>query len=130
MRVRSLTRASSCRLYARATWRTRSRYSAAISKSVAAKTANDGETALRTAAEWLPDLVLLDIGLPDMSGYEVVTRLRKNPALSGTIMVAVTGWGSAEDRKKSKEAGFDEHFTKPVEDATVMTLMQRTSERR
>jgi|SRR5688500_8980560 len=78
------------------------------------RTAYDGEEALAAAAHFVPDRVLLDIGLPGADGYEVARRMRNMPELAGTRIAAVTGYGSAEDRQKGREAGFDEYFVKPV----------------
>ena len=60
-------------------------------------------------------MVLLDLGLPGMSGYEVCRRLRQQPGLNGMVVVALTGWGQEEDRRRSQEAGFDRHLVKPVD---------------
>ena len=78
------------------------------------RTAHDGPTALRVAADFRPELVLLDIGLPGMSGYEVARRLRELPGLGDAVLVALTGWGQEGDRRKAEEAGFDHHLVKPV----------------
>jgi signal transduction histidine kinase/ActR/RegA family two-component response regulator len=77
--------------------------------------ANDGATAIATAKSWVPDIVVLDIGLPDMSGYDVARRLREDAALASTALIAVSGWGSHEDKRKAILAGFNLHFTKPVD---------------
>jgi PAS domain S-box-containing protein len=79
------------------------------------RTAFDGADALAVAAEFLPEVVLLDIGLPGMDGYEVARHLRKMPALAGVLLIAMTGYASPEDRRVAKEAGFDEHLAKPVD---------------
>jgi PAS domain S-box-containing protein len=79
------------------------------------RTAHDGPAALAVAAEYRPDVVLLDIGLPGMSGYEVAQRLREVPGLAGTTLVAVTGYGQESDRRRTRDAGFDRHLVKPVE---------------
>lgn len=79
------------------------------------RTAFDGPHALGTAREWRPEIVLLDIGLPGMDGYEVAQNLRREPATARTCLVALTGYGAEEDRRRSQEAGFDDHLTKPVE---------------
>lgn len=71
-------------------------------------------TALAAADEYLPNVVLLDIGLPEMDGYEVARRLRLRPLLKNTWLVAITGYGQESDRQLSKEAGFDHHLIKPV----------------
>lgn len=87
-------------------------------------TAHDGLSAVAASLSFLPDMVLLDIGLPDIDGYEVASRLRANPSTQGVLLVAVTGWGSASDRLRSTAAGFDAHLTKPIDVATVFTLLQ------
>ncbi len=79
------------------------------------RVANAGPQALRELEQYVPDVILLDIGLPGMSGYEVVGLLRKDPRLAQTLMVALTGFGQESDRKKAREAGFDEHLVKPVD---------------
>jgi CheY-like chemotaxis protein len=86
-----------------------------------AHVARDGTSAVQTVDQQRPEIVLLDIGLPDMSGYEVATRIR---ALAGTQprLIALTGWGQDEDRRKSSAAGFDAHWTKPVDPAMLEQL--------
>lgn len=79
------------------------------------RTAHSGPEALETARSFIPDVVFLDIGLPGMNGYEVAERFRREPTLSGALLVAVTGWGSEGNKRQSREAGFDLHLTKPVE---------------
>jgi CheY-like chemotaxis protein len=74
----------------------------------------DGEAALAAAAH-RPEVVLMDIGLPRLDGYEVARRLRQQPALRGVVLVTLTRWGQEEDRRRSREAGFDVHLTKPVD---------------
>ncbi len=90
-----------------------------------ARCAYTGPEALKVAREYRPDLMFLDIGLPGMNGYEVALELRKDQALRGPVLVALTGWGSAEDRKRSKDVGFDYHLTKPVDPAEVEALLSR-----
>ncbi|NML15746.1 ATP-binding protein [Azohydromonas caseinilytica] len=75
---------------------------------------HDGRQALAAARAQRPDLVFLDIGMPGLNGYEVADRLRGMAELSGTVLVAVTGWGSERDQQRAREAGFDGHLTKPV----------------
>lgn len=77
--------------------------------------AHDGFGALELARQHDADLVLLDIGMPGMDGYELCRRLRALPAYAGRKIVALTGWGAANDREKARAAGFDEHLTKPVD---------------
>nr|WP_308632662.1 ATP-binding protein [Massilia sp. YIM B02763] len=76
--------------------------------------AADGVEALETAAAFLPQLAFLDIGMPRMDGYETARRLRAMPQLAALTLVALTGWGAAEDRARSRAAGFDRHLLKPA----------------
>ncbi|NNG22908.1 hybrid sensor histidine kinase/response regulator [Telluria aromaticivorans] len=85
--------------------------------------AHDGQKALKIAGEFQPHVVFLDIGMPDMSGYEVAHRLRKIGGLERSTIVAVSGWGAKDDLARSKEAGFDKHFTKPVAPARLNELL-------
>jgi PAS domain S-box-containing protein len=90
------------------------------------RTAFTGPDAVAAAAEFLPDVVLLDIGLPGMDGYQVARQLRAMPALAGTFVVAMTGYGRDEDRALTEAAGFDRHMVKPVD---LELLRQWLSER-
>jgi CheY-like chemotaxis protein len=74
----------------------------------------DGPAALEAASQEPPDVVLLDIGMPGMDGYEVAKRLREKPALKKALLIALTGFGTDQDRWRSREAGFDIHLVKPV----------------
>jgi PAS domain S-box-containing protein len=85
--------------------------------------AHSGSEALRLVAEFKPDIVLLDLGLPGMNGYEVARAIRARPELGRPFLVAVTGWGAPEDRLKSKQAGLDEHLTKPVDISVIELLL-------
>ena len=76
--------------------------------------AHDGASALRIAREFRPQVILLDIGLPDMDGYTVAQRLRGED-LAGEILVALTGYDAVQDRVRAQQAGFDRHLVKPVE---------------
>ena len=89
-----------------------------------ARVAYDGDSALAAAREFHPQIALLDVGMPRMDGYEIARRLRSAPETRGTILVAVTGWGQPEDRRRSKEAGLDYHLVKPVEPATLQRLVR------
>lgn len=75
--------------------------------------AHSGLQALETARTFEPEVILLDIGLPDMSGYEVARQLRSEPQFDQALLVALTGHGSDQDRQRTREAGFDEHVVKP-----------------
>ena len=85
--------------------------------------AYDGEEALGLALKSRPDVVLLDIGLPGMSGYEVAERLRGRPETGDAKLIALTGWGQEDDRRRSKSAGIDVHLVKPVDPDTVLDLI-------
>jgi len=87
-----------------------------------ADAAFDGEAAILRAAAMRPDVVLLDIGLPGMSGFEVAHALRAMPATNDALLVALSGYGQAEDRQRSREAGMDHHLTKPVDPAALHSL--------
>ena len=87
------------------------------------RTAYTGPTALEAAADYLPDVVLLDIGLPGMNGYEVARRLRQDPQLKGVRLVAMTGYGQEADSQLAREAGFDTHLVKPVDFPKVEELL-------
>jgi len=75
--------------------------------------------ALEHATLFKPDVVLLDIGLPGMDGYEVAQKMRELPGLKDIRLVAVTGYGRSDDRLRARDAGFDDHLTKPVEFAVL-----------
>ena len=80
----------------------------------AARVAFDGREALASLAEFEPDLVILDIGLPGMDGFEVARAIRARPDMREVRIVALSGWGRPEDRRLSMEAGFDRHYAKPI----------------
>lgn len=85
--------------------------------------AYDGPAALEMVPSFRPQVVLLDIGMPGMDGYQVARRLRQDPAGREAMLVAMTGWGQEEDRRQSKEAGFDRHLVKPAEPAVLEELL-------
>jgi signal transduction histidine kinase len=87
------------------------------------QTAHDGAAALAAATSFVPDVALLDIGLPGMSGYELARALRARPEFRTLTLVALTGYGNEEDRRKSIEAGFNRHLVKPVDPAAVAGLL-------
>ncbi len=88
------------------------------------RVAHDGPSALAEAEGFRPEVVLLDIGMPGMDGYEVARRLRESPWSSGALLVALTGWGQESDRKRSKDAGFDRHLVKPIEPDELGPLLE------
>ena len=86
-------------------------------------TAHDGASALEQAGAHKPEIVLLDIGLPGMSGYTVAKRLRAIPELDAVTLIAMTGYGQEEDRKRTRDAGFDHHLVKPIDLAVLTALL-------
>jgi CheY-like chemotaxis protein len=83
------------------------------------RTAHDGQEALEAAEAFRPDVAVLDIGLPTIDGYEAARRMREQPWGRDMILVALTGWGQEEDRRRAQEAGFDHHLVKPVNAKTL-----------
>jgi CheY-like chemotaxis protein len=92
--------------------------------------AHDGASALASAAQALPQVVFLDIGLPDMSGLDVAVGMRALPGMAGATLVALTGWGAQEDRMRTLQAGFDHHLTKPAQFDSVEQLLHAVADRR
>ena len=86
-------------------------------------TAYDGEQAVEAAEALRPDVVLLDIGMPNLNGYDACRRIREQPWGQGMFLIALTGWGQEEDRRRTEEAGFDQHIVKPVDPAVLMKLL-------
>lgn len=86
------------------------------------RTAHDGLEAVKAADEFRPEAALLDIGLPGLSGYDVARHIRGNRG-EEVLLVAITGWGTAEDVKRSEEAGFDHHFTKPADPERLRDIL-------
>lgn len=87
------------------------------------RTAHDGETALAAAEDFLPEVLLLDIGLPRMNGYEVAQHIREQAWGTDMFLIAVTGWGQAEDRARSAEVGLNLHMVKPVEPTAIQAVL-------
>jgi PAS domain S-box-containing protein len=85
--------------------------------------AHDGVSALEAVERHRPDVALLDIGLPRLNGHEVCRRVREQPWGKDIVLIALTGWGQEEDRRKSREAGFDGHLVKPVDHNALMELL-------
>jgi CheY-like chemotaxis protein len=89
--------------------------------------ANDGGEALRAAESFCPEVVLLDLVMPDMHGFEVAQRLREMTFGPSCHLIAVTGWGRPEDGEKFKKLGFREHLMKPFEPTVILDLLTRLS---
>lgn len=87
------------------------------------KLAANGKQALDLAPQYHPDVMMLDIGLPGMSGYELCQRLKPMPELAKTVFIAQTGWGESEHRRLTREAGFDHHMVKPLYLDALQTLL-------
>ena len=85
--------------------------------------AHDGDAGVKAATTFRPDVVLLDIGLPKLNGYQVARKIREQPSGKRMLLVAMTGWGQKEDQEKSREAGFDAHLVKPVDFAVLSKLL-------
>jgi len=88
------------------------------------RTAYDGATGLDVARQFQPEVVILDIGLPGMDGYEVARRIRADMALEHVKLVALTGYGQREDRGRALAAGFDHHLIKPTDLATLQGVLR------
>ena len=86
--------------------------------------AHDGPSALQQALAWQPDVVLLDIGLPGLNGYEVARRIRAEPSMASIVLVALTGYGQESDRQCAHEAGFDHHLAKPADFDLVENILK------
>ncbi|HET6725079.1 MAG TPA: ATP-binding protein [Gammaproteobacteria bacterium] len=87
------------------------------------RTAYDGFDALEAATEFKPHVVFLDVGLPELDGYEVARRLRARPGTAGAALVALSGWGETRHRERAREAGFNHHFVKPPDPAAIEKLL-------
>ncbi|WP_332815735.1 hybrid sensor histidine kinase/response regulator [Ramlibacter sp.] len=94
------------------------------------KVANEGHSALQIAQDFRPDVVLLDIGLPGMNGFEVANQLRKQPASRDALLIALTGYGEAESRSRSAQAGFDFHMVKPADVNLLLSMIADPREAR
>ena len=92
-------------------------------------TAHDGVEGLAAAERLRPDVVLMDLGLPRIDGFEACRRIREQPWGKGILMIAITGWGQDVDRRKSQEAGFDHHLVKPVDARAIVALMHESTPR-
>ena len=88
-------------------------------------TAHDGLDALKEMRRFKPDVAILDIGMPKMNGYSVAKNIRSRSNEAQPLLIAVTGWGQDEDRRRSKDAGFDHHFTKPADFDLLLELIDQ-----
>lgn len=89
------------------------------------RTAHDGTSALAAVESFAPQVALLDLGMPGMSGWDLARHLRDSPAYRDLTLAAITGWGSESDRHRAREAGFDEHFVKPVDLGAILAFLNR-----
>jgi DNA-binding response OmpR family regulator len=88
------------------------------------RVAYDGPEAIEAADDFRPTIALLDIGLPKLSGYDIARHIRRTRG-SDVLLVAITGWGQEDDRRKASEAGFDHHFTKPADFEVLVELIEQ-----
>jgi CheY-like chemotaxis protein len=91
--------------------------------------AHTGPTALAAALDYRPDVMLMDIGLPELDGLEVAKRIRQEPLLRDIVLVAITGYGQESDRQRSQEAGFDHHLVKPADFEKMRQILAAVSEK-
>jgi CheY-like chemotaxis protein len=87
------------------------------------RVAHDGQAAVEAAEAFRPDVILLDIGMPRLNGYEAARVIRGRDWGRGVALIALTGWGQDDDRRRAEDAGFDHHFTKPVDPAALFHLL-------
>ena len=87
------------------------------------RTVHDGQEAVDEAETFHPDVILMDIGMPLLNGYGAARMIRQQPWSAGTMIVALTGWGQDEDKRRASEAGFDRHYTKPLDPAELRKLI-------
>ena len=88
--------------------------------------AHDGSAALEAVSTFQPEVIVLDIGLPGMNGYDLARRIRGETASNPVTLIAATGYGQTEDRQRAHESGFDHHLTKPVDYAALLELIEST----
>ena len=94
------------------------------------RVAHTGPTGLATALDFRPDVMLLDIGLPELDGIEVAKRIRQHAALHNVVLVAMTGYGRETERQRSQEAGFDHHLVKPADFGALEQILAAVSKRK
>jgi CheY-like chemotaxis protein len=90
---------------------------------------HDGPSGLAQLDEFLPDAILLDLGMPEMDGFEIARQIRSRPEFSQVVLIAQTGWGTDEMRQRSREAGFDHHLVKPGNFEVLVGLLSGVRER-
>jgi CheY-like chemotaxis protein len=90
---------------------------------------HDGEAAVREAEAFVPDLAVLDIGMPRVDGYEACRRIRQTGSGDRITIVALTGWGQDDDRQRSADAGFDHHFVKPIDTDALADVLKKSPRR-
>jgi CheY-like chemotaxis protein len=93
------------------------------------RVAHTGPTGLAAALDFRPDVILLDIGLPELDGFEVAKQIRQQAALQNVVLVAMTGYGREKERQRSQEAGFDHHLVKPADFRTLEQLLAQVSQK-
>jgi len=87
------------------------------------RAAYSGSVALGIAAEFKPSVIVCDIGLPKMDGHAIARQLRSDPAFASATLIALTGWGAAEEIQRTKESGFDFHLVKPIDSEALVALL-------
>jgi CheY-like chemotaxis protein len=87
------------------------------------KIAYDGQSALEALRTYRPSVVILDLGMPGLDGHEVAQRVRRDPDFCDLPLIALTGWGQEENRRRTREAGFDHHLVKPVDLEALRTVL-------
>ena len=93
------------------------------------RTAYDGQQGVELAAEYRPEVILFDIGMPKLNGYEACRLIRQQLWGKEIVLIAVTGWGQSKDRKRTHEAGFDHHLVKPVDPNALVTILAELHQR-
>lgn len=91
------------------------------------RVAHDGLEAVRAADEYRPDVIVMDIGMPGMSGHDAARAIRKQPWAAETLLIALSGWGQEADKQRSRDAGFNHHLVKPVDHAVLTGILNRAS---
>jgi CheY-like chemotaxis protein len=91
------------------------------------RTASDAASALRMMAEFIPQVALIDIGLPGLNGYELARQVRSMPQLRDITLIAQTGWGTDDDREQAREAGFQHHLTKPIDHQRLEKILAQAT---